>query len=821
MPNFSANFGSSPPSTPDGRQRASSSHFGRSFASNPSTTPAGPPGQGLLSFTPAGPPPSTPFGSSLVAPGHVASLPKPIFASAGLEVNIPAAGASQQGRPFLNVRVDNGAPAKPLWPRSSRSASGAQFESGSDGDDEENYEDEDNLEVQAELDETLPPDPMDDHDDSPVLDEPLPLLAERSLGQNPLGGPRLDSPSIGTKRSHADGTADQTLPRSTSVDREGSSLSGIIRQEATRARSAPLIESDDLILATEELMGPLDRHKMNPQRSTSTAATLARVTHSILGLWKLSLEANPSSGGSGEEGAEDDSEPPFSKALYLASFILSLHHPPSLRPSNVFSNSQSSRPQGFVRSFSAQTKGRSLPFPKVLLDWLDEYHNPYPGGLSDVRNHRPNPAHHAYFWDIALSSILRGKLDDAIQLLREADFRYVDELSDPQNTHSDFVERRLRSIREVISRVIQTLEQCPAVTSADWTLVGNDWAVFRLNASQASRDLTTFVEGTPNDDRRSTTVPFSAEHFGIRTGKGQASSFSTASKAAASRIPWEIYEHLKAIYGILRGNSAGVMSLSQDWIEASIGLTVWWDGQTDTLDVGNALSKQAKTTIGGSPRRGDLGVASHHLERLAWSFQHATTKDVDNSFQLNTLDQVELSLAAAFSGDVEAVVGFLRSWSLPIAASVVQIGRRGGWLGSFDDDDVMMDEFDQSDLMVLSYDRSQSKRWKDDVLAEYADGLVHRGHFNGTSISTDQGPKEFQDRDGWELAVQVLSRLSHSDIARKRIGELLDQLPLDSATQVEKLLGICRAFGLTAQGEKTAEVSPRSPPCTRESIPLS
>ena len=806
MPNFSANFGSSPPSTPDGRQRASGSRFGRGLASNPSTTPAGPPGQGLLSFTPAGPPPSTAFGSSLIAPEHVASIPKPFFASSGLEVDVPAAGASQGGQPFFNDRAKNGALAKPLWPRSSRPAGSSQFESGSDGDDEDNYEDEDNLEIQAGLDGILPPDPMDDDDDSPVLDEPLPSLGERSLGQNTVGRPPLASPSRGVKRSHVDRMADQTSPRSTLVDQDGSSLSTIIRQEATRARSAPLTESDGLILATEALMGPLDRPKLNPQSPASSAATLNKVANGLLGLWKLSPEADSFSGGSGEEGAEDNREPPFSKALYLASFILPLHHPPSLKPSNVFSNSRSSRPQGFVRSFSAQTKGRSLPFPKILLNWLDEYHNPYPGALDDVRNYRPNPARHPYFWDVALSSILRGRLDDAIQLLKGADFRFVDELSDPQNTHSDFVERRLRSIREVISRVIQTLEQCPAVTSADWTLAGNNWAVFRLNASQASRDLTAFVEGAPNDDGRSTTASFSAEHFGIRTGKGQASSFLTASKAAACKIPWEIYEHLKAIYGILRGNSAGVMSLSQDWIEASIGLTVWWDGQMDTLDVGDALSKQPKTTVGGSPRQADLGFAPHYLERLAWSFQRATMKGVDDSFQLNTLDQAELSLAAAFSGDVEAVVGFLRSLSLPVAASVVQIGRRGGWLGSFDDD-LIMDEFDQSDLMVLSYDRSQSKGWKDDVLAEYADGLVHRGHFDGTRISTDPGPKEFQDQDGWELAVQVLSRLSHPDVARKRIGELLDQLPLGSAAQVEKLLEICRAFGLTGQGERTAEVN--------------
>src|ERR1700694_5959509 len=54
---------SSPPSTPGRSSTAGARQY--SFgASNPSTTPAGPPPSSAGSFTPAGPPPSSVFGSS-------------------------------------------------------------------------------------------------------------------------------------------------------------------------------------------------------------------------------------------------------------------------------------------------------------------------------------------------------------------------------------------------------------------------------------------------------------------------------------------------------------------------------------------------------------------------------------------------------------------------------------------------------------------------------------------------------------------------------------------------------------------------------------
>src|SRR3954462_4245039 len=66
MSGFQVPFSSSPPATPDKKSKNGNNPF--SFgASNPSTTPAGPPPPSSSgSFTPAGPPPSSFLGSSMM-----------------------------------------------------------------------------------------------------------------------------------------------------------------------------------------------------------------------------------------------------------------------------------------------------------------------------------------------------------------------------------------------------------------------------------------------------------------------------------------------------------------------------------------------------------------------------------------------------------------------------------------------------------------------------------------------------------------------------------------------------------------------------------
>ncbi len=621
---------------------------------------------------------------------------------------------------------------------------------------------------------------------------PFPLQAGLRATR-PLAN-QTDQPR-GTKRSRNGENMELDSEVSTSSEPDHSPIPLIARNTAAKVGPASLHESDEMILGTEDQMGRLDSSDMGDRRQANPD-TLSTVTGELVRFWQSLSDYDGPTGQDGRIGPGEDASP-ITKASYLGELLLQLHHPPGLELTDVFLKYYVSRLPAHERSSTSVTAGRSLPLPKVLIDWLDAHHNPLPDALNEVRSHKPNPAEHGYFWEIILATILRGRIDEAIQLLKGANFRHPGTTNRTQPEQTD---QRLSYVREAIKRVIQTLEQCPVVTKGDWTLIGNDWAVFRLKASMASRDLTSVAEQIDLirdiDGARPTT--FSAEHFGIR--KDQSSYYANANREAESRIPWKIYRNLKSLYGILMGSAPDIMALAQDWLEATIGLTVWWDGQSD-------VSRDRSTRKGRAGEGSNVGP--DHLGRLAWAFDHATSEATQGSFKPNTLNPIELGLACIFDGDVEAVVNVVRMWSMVVASSIVRIGRRGGWLDR-DSSDKMTTDFDQSDLMVLSYDQADAPSWKDEVLVGYANALLGRGHLRGRRQGRNGG--RIQDgppveREGWQLAIHVLAQLAHAQFASKKITELVDRIELESATQVDKLIDICRSIGLNGQADKVAEVS--------------
>ena len=719
----------------------------------------------------------TPFGSSIFASGDAA--PKSSLTS-------PAYLDKQPAKPYWLGRAKNGTPARLLRPRLSRTP---ESEIGSDGDDEDE-EDEDFEQPAAAV--LQPPSSLAASDllgfDSPSRRQteqlPVPDLLQ-SLSE-----------SRGMKRPRSGGDMGQHLRAPPSIDREPSPVALIARDKANRMGPGSLREEDDMILGTEDIIERLESQELDSSdRGAISNDPAASASREVLQYWQTYCDNGRRKDHSAGIGPDERSSP-VTKAVFVADFLLSIHHPPPLQVSNALSQSRTGRSQGYLRAMTSAMAGRSLPLPKVLLDWLDTHHNSLPGGVENVLSHQPNPSDHAYFWEIALSAVLRGKLEDAVRLLREVDFSLDGAHGSRQSEHTA---QRLTNMRQVVKNVIQTLEDCPAVRKGNWSLVDDDWAAFRLRASMASRDLTQFVEATDPDKYISTTEPFAAEHFGISRDK-RSSYYSNASKEAGSRIPWKLYRHLKGLYGVLEGNAAEIMSLAQDWIEATLGLTVWWDGQSDSS----------------SSRRGQIQRASnagpHHLEQLAWSYRYATSGKTEGSFQVNTMNQVELGLVAVIDGDIEGAIGTVRTWSMVVASALVRIGRRGGWLDPYNSEEII-NEFDQSDLMVLDYAQGGPRSWKDEVLFSYADGLIDRGRLHRRSDSRvgtgKQGEVQPVEPEGWELAMQVLARMANTQLATKKISELLDRVPLQSARQVDRVVNICREIGLDGQADKVAEVYPQ------------
>jgi hypothetical protein len=75
----------------------------------------------------------------------------------------------------------------------------------------------------------------------------------------------------------------------------------------------------------------------------------------------------------------------------------------------------------------------------------------------------------------------------------------------------------------------------------------------------------------------------------------------------------------------------------------------------------------------------------------------------------------------------------------------------------------MMNNFNESDLMVLSYGRDTRVMDKDDILLS-TQGLSRRNVIHSEQYDTE--------REGWELAVEILGRLDDETLSSKKIGEL-------------------------------------------------
>ncbi|KAI9734389.1 MAG: hypothetical protein M1834_002496 [Cirrosporium novae-zelandiae] len=796
MSGFTDPFLLNPPSTPDERPNRPRNPF-TSFGSHPSTTPAGPPPSSAPSFTPAGPPPSTVFASSQVDTGNYSFFSRqPDF---GYSRPTPHNYQNSPGKytsRFTSFGGGNyGAPmSSPLREEVSDEEDDEEESEEGHSDDnpshDEEYYDDDYTDPDMDVDTERGSMRTDDVTDmSQQTHDTIPgtrwnkSTKPGSLHSLDLGTPR------GTKR-----------PKLGRTSKKDSAFPSIAKDLATRSRAAPVNEPDTILLATEELVeymydqvAELEKGELPPIYSKVTEE-LTKVWASNMKNYDIvnGIDQHPSIG-------PGENEPPVAKAGFLATLLLRLHHPPLAKEKQATALSRSGeRPS---------SQSRTVPMPKVLLDWLNTNHNPYLSTLSGLAIYQPDATAHDSFWDIILTSVLRGKLHDVVRILKDADFSYAKSALDDGQGGIGYHGIQLGNIQRVINRAIQVLESCPAMQNGDWDLKGEDWVLFRHKVERNIVELTTFAEDRDRDLDRSTNDSFKAEKFGLNNKTSPHGSLTQATRKATSRVPWTIYQNLKVFYGLLLGRSTEIISFAQDWVEASIGLTAWWDGDDDdeiVLKASANLRKSFHASQSRIPRSVDENPTAAYIRRLSYAFDRVTDDSDEEAFQINSLNPVEVGLACIFEGNVEGVIGLLRTWSLAIASTTVEIADLAGWLDlSAGGPTKVIPGFNESDLMVLSYGGAQNNTQlnrlvtKDGLLIEYAAGLAKHKIIRIEHLGVE--------REGWQLSMEVLSRLDNAKTLESKISDLLDDISLDSYKRVDKVLKLTRDIGLENLGYKTAE----------------
>lgn len=534
----------------------------------------------------------------------------------------------------------------------------------------------------------------------------------------------------------------------------------IARDIYTQHDAARITEKPDLILKTEDLVCRLydegigavdDAEKMDN--------SLANITFRLVKLWTDYVDDLPQP--EGEDfatiGPGADAEP-FEKAAYVAHLLLRMHH---------------------TRFDNDTDDEKTPPLPEVLFDWQQASHNLYPDQVREISRYKPSPACHSLYWQTLRNTLLRGDVNGASQLLKNAGWENV--RRGPRGDMA-YTGKALENVRRFAQATSEMLEKCPAM-AGDWDIWNSSWTLFRVQARGSLDRLTLFAEGRGTQLSGSTDGAYSPEP----------QSMSTMARKASSQIPWDVYENLQIVYGIVLGNHESILETAQDWCEATVGLFGWWDDgsqQHKNLRLSHARGFRASS---GS----QFGASPDYFERLNSAFRLVLQSDMSP----NPMNAIEVAIASCFEGNVNGVVGLLRIWSLPVASSVAEIASLGDWLPPTEiAKPLPTDTLDMDDLALLGVvppSTDELEGIKDTTLVLYARELAGIEHLSA-------------QRDGWEMAIQVLGRMDLPQKSEETVGELLRDLlaTLDenSSTTVDRMWRILNDLGMITYAEETAEV---------------
>ncbi|EEP77290.1 predicted protein [Uncinocarpus reesii 1704] len=769
---------SSPPSTP-----AKPPDFGSSAFS---LTPAGHPPSSAGSFTPAGNPPSSYyFGSSVDSQASEDLLSfstnsTNFSASQSRNAPFPSFRSRQTREPSTNLL--RGVGGGRSIPRSKLSQS---FTFSNDGEEEDNLEEMD----------TESPRRMDLEED----DAPLPSTFPR-IGGGPAAHMRksmIYSNPKSAKRAKLDENWAQSFPPSPPQIRwkkQPSSFPRIAVDIASRENLAALDEPSGLLLSMEDTISEMyDQVRDREADDDTVDIALSSACEDLPNLWKQYSEepgsVNYENGciGPGEQSSG------IMKAGFLSSLLLRLHHPPILRRHPADRRSQSSRSPFHTLAVSQPSESKSS-IPKVLFDWLNQHHSPQSAQFNALKRQQPNPTASHTFWSIVLAALLRADFSFVIQLLEAADFSYARTAMEEGSKEPGYRGRQLQIIQQCVNKALQLLRTSPGVKNDDWDIKGMDWAMYRKQVMSAVSELEDLAEG-PDRDSAGGNWDFQASHFGLSSIRSGVSSFSQSARMAESKIPWMIYQYIKDLYGIILGAVPTILKYSEDWVEATVGLAAWWNGDDDSeITLDNRHSNQLAVKRSQGPRSVDINTEEAYLRRLDYAFTCVTDTLGKDGLQINSMNPSEVGLACVFEGNVEGVLRLMQTWSLSIAAATAEVASFGGWLDSSVGSEPMPG-LNENDLMVLNYGQPDQRLRKDDVLVNFSSGLFDRGRLDGPSSV----------REGWELSLEVLSRLDDQGLMKTKVNEFLDRVTIDSSEKMDRLVLLCTELGYNEEGRKISE----------------
>ncbi|KAJ9661902.1 hypothetical protein H2198_001654 [Neophaeococcomyces mojaviensis] len=414
----------------------------------------------------------------------------------------------------------------------------------------------------------------------------------------------------------------------------------------------------------------------------------------------------------------------------------------------------------------------AIYLPEILLNWLNDYHNTLHYSYGRVKAAQPNVLSDEFFWDVIEGLVARAKHEEAMELLADADFSYAKKDTGMRLQDANYSGIQLQSIQKAVLKLRQVLNIGPIVQSSDFDMNGPDWVAYRTEVEQALAELGEMIDPYEDDELLEAEAE---DNFAVM-------------HPSRKGLPYEIYSRLKTVYGILLGITNDVVTISNDWLEAAILLTIWWNGEPEnkvqqwSFDVSRAHRADQDDNLGDRS----------YLHRLKESFLAITDPSSTDSLQLNPTSRIELGIASVLQGDMLSALTLIQTYSLCVAAAVAEMGSLSGWSSS----KTIPQGFDADDLMVLTMGANESPISKDETLERYAEEL-----FKTSELGTSPNSMV----EGWEIAISVASRCDDKQLAKRLVTQFLDELTITTAERASRLSALCGELGFSEESRHVSE----------------
>jgi len=445
------------------------------------------------------------------------------------------------------------------------------------------------------------------------------------------------------------------------------------------------------------------------------------------------------------------------KAYYLASLLLPLHH----SRANVV---------------------------ETLRRWLHTHKQaPTRKELTALRTFYPNAIYSHSYWKILLRLILRGEVQEAIDLLRSADWDMLNENNnsvpkpkiggDTQEPTWDrrYSKEEIESTKSATTSAIKLLSTCPGLARSSYapSSVGffpttgtshgskGDWRIWQGKVFATAEDVraggegdgeTTFDE--TDDSYYESFHPRNGGSYGFGIGMGK-------TREKKTPVPGEVSRGLRAIYDVMRGDREAILAHTEKWEDAALAVMMW--GVTDNSDDPDSStgddSEEEEEEDGDEDGVYDDGTGKalnrRRREKDLVRLSKVTERLVESDTPLDPTNELELAAGACLVWDPNVVVQVVPKFSLLVASALVEIcGVAGsiqkGKIGSEAKNRGMMGGFDEDELAVFGTNRGSGAEAEkaDGVVKEYAAGL----------FGVEWVDKKAQV-EGWEVAVGVFHRV--------------------------------------------------------------